>query len=64
MKGSLEQKAELLVKERVKNLELNCYFKRSTKKSPVFLGVINKNYAEIKGLLNKGLIIGLEPIKS
>ncbi len=64
MNDSLEQLADKVLHENVKNIEMISYFKRSTEKCPVFLGVINKNYGEVSPLLKKGLIKDLEPIKS
>ena len=64
MSESIDNKAEELLKQDITNVELISYFKRSTIKSPVFLSVINRNYAEIKPLLNNGLVIGLDPVKS
>ena len=56
MNESLGQLAEKIINENVKNVEMISYFKRSTKKCPVFLGAINKNYAEIRPLLKRRLI--------
>ncbi len=64
MEESLEQKAEAILKENVKNIELISYFKRSTIKTPIFLGVIQRQYAEIKSILKRSLIKDLDPIKS
>ena len=64
MYKSFEQLADNLLTKNVKNIELISYFKRSTNKIPVFLSVINRNYAEIRPLLNNGLIKDLEPVKS
>jgi len=61
---SIDQSAEDIINKGVKNIELISYFKRSTEKSPVFLSVINRNYAEIRSLLANELIIALEPVKS
>jgi len=59
-----EDKAEQIVKQKVTNIELISYFKLSTIKTPVFLSVINRNYAEIKPLLNNDLVKDFEPVKS
>ena len=48
MSETIEDKAEQIIKEGITNIELISYFKRSTIKTPVFLSVINRNYAEIK----------------
>ncbi len=64
MGETLNQKAEMIQEENVKNLELISYFKGSTVKSPIYLGVIQRNYAEIKPLINKGLIKDLASVKS
>jgi len=64
MEENLNHKAEMLINDSVKNLELISYFKDSTVKSPVYLGVIQRNYAEIKSLINNGLLKDLEPVKS
>ena len=64
MEENLNHKAEIILKDNVKNLELISYFKDSTVKSPVYLGVIQKNYAEIKSLIDNGLVKDLEPVKS
>ncbi len=66
MEESLEQKAAEIINGNVKNIELISYFKRSTIKTPVFLGVIQriKNFAEIRPLLNRGLIKDFKPVKS
>ncbi|MFX1238025.1 MAG: hypothetical protein ACFFAS_20500 [Promethearchaeota archaeon] len=49
---------------KVKNIELISYFKKSTAKIPVFLGSIQRNYSEIKALLDIGLIKANKPVKS
>ncbi|MHA1987534.1 MAG: hypothetical protein ACW98D_12925 [Promethearchaeota archaeon] len=64
MEENLNQKAEMLINDSVKNLELISYFKDSTEKSPIYLGVIQRNYAEIKSLITNGLIKDMEPVKS
>jgi len=64
MEDSLKQKSETFLKENIKNLDLISYFCKSTIKTPVFLSVIQKKYAEIRPLLTKGLIIDLKPVKS
>ncbi len=64
MQVSIDQLAVELINKGIKNIELISYFKRSTEKSPVFLSVINRNYAEIRPLLANELIIALEPVKS
>lgn len=64
MDESLIHKAETIINGNVKNLELISYFCKSTNKTPVFLSVIQRNYPEIKPLINEGLVIDLEPIKS
>jgi hypothetical protein len=64
MSETLEDKAEQIVKQGITNIELISYFKRSTIKTPVFLSVINRNYAEIKPLLSHDLIRDFEPVKS
>jgi hypothetical protein len=56
MEENLNNNAEMLINDSVKNLELISYFKGSTVKSPIYLGVIQKNYAEIKSLIVHGLI--------
>jgi len=61
---SLEQKAEQIINDNLKNVELISYFCKSSAKTPIFLGVIQKNYAEIQPLLNNGLVQDLKPIKS
>ena len=52
------------MKNKVKNVHLVSYFKKSTIKTPTFLSVINRNAAEIRPLLSNGLIKDLEPVKS
>jgi hypothetical protein len=64
MEENLSNKADKLLNDNVKNVELISYFKNSTIKSPVYLGVIQKNYAEIKPLIDHGLIKDLDPVKS
>lgn len=64
MEENLNQKAETILNDNVKNLELISYFKNSTIKTPIYLGVIQKKYAEIKSLIDNGLIKDLEPVKS
>ena len=64
MQVSIDQLAVELINKGITNIELISYFKRSTEKSPVFLSVINRNYAEIKPLLTNELIAALEPVKS
>ncbi len=64
MGETLNQKAEMIQEGKVKNLELISYFKGSTVKSPIYLGVIQRKYAEIKPLINNGLIKDLDPVKS
>ncbi|MCK4287398.1 MAG: hypothetical protein KAX18_14405 [Candidatus Lokiarchaeota archaeon] len=64
MEENLNQKAEMILNDNVKNLELISYFKNSTIKTPIYLGVIQRNYAEIKPLINNGLIKDLAPVKS
>ena len=64
MEQSLIHKAGTILNDNIKNLELISYFKDSTIKSPIYLGVIQKNYAEIKSLIDYGLIEDLEPVKS
>ena len=64
MDESTKHKAEALVIGSITNIELICYFKNSTIKTPVFLSVIQRNYAEIRPLLNNGLIKDFEPVKS
>ena len=56
MEKSLEQRIEMIFDENVTNIELISYFKRSTKKTAVFLGDINRKYTEIRSLIDKGLI--------
>ena len=51
MEQNLNHKAEIVLKDNVKNLELISYFKDSTAKSPIYLGVIQRKYAEIKSLI-------------
>jgi len=64
MEENLNQKAEMILNDNVKNLELISYFKNSTIKTPIYLGVIQKKYAEIKPLINHDLVKDLEPVKS
>lgn len=64
MEKSLEQRIEMIFDDNVKNIELTSYFKRSTKKTSVFLGDINRKYAEIRPLLDKGLIIDQKAVKT
>jgi hypothetical protein len=64
MEENLNHKAEMILKDNVKNLELISYFNNSNIKTPVYLGVIQRNYAEIKSLITNGLIEDLEPVKS
>ena len=64
MSEPIEDKAEQIIKQDITNIELISYFKRSAIKTPVFLSVINRNYAEIKPLLNYDLIRDFEPVKS
>ncbi len=61
---SLEETADEIISKNIKNIELISYFKRSNKEIPVFLSIINRNYAEIRPLLNTGLIKDMEPVKS
>lgn len=64
MEDSVKHKAVTIIKENIKNLDLICYFCKSTIKTPIFLGVIQRKYQEIKPLLTKDLIIDLKPVKS
>jgi len=64
MEETIEHKAEMIQEGNVKNIELISYFKGSTIKSPIYLGVIQKKYAEIKPLIDHGLINDLDPVKS
>ena len=64
MEETLNYKAEMIQEGTVKNLELISYFKGSTVKSPIYLGVIQRKYAEIKPLISHGLIKDLDPVKS
>jgi len=64
MEASLDKKVATIIKENIKNIELISYFKKSTIKTPVFLNVIQRKYAEIRPLLNKGLLKDLKPIRS
>jgi hypothetical protein len=64
MEENLNHKAEMLINDSIKNLELISYFKDSNIKSPVYLGVIQRTYTEIKSLIKYGLIEDLEPVKS
>ena len=64
MEKSLEQGIEMIFNDDVKNIELISYFKRSTKKTSVFLGDINRKYAEIRPLIDRGLIIDQKAVKT
>ncbi|MHA2324167.1 MAG: hypothetical protein ACXACB_02115, partial [Promethearchaeota archaeon] len=64
MEENLSHKAEMVINGNVKNIELISYFKGSTAKNPVYLGVIQRNYSEIKPLIKNGLIKDSEPVKS
>ncbi|MHA2182254.1 MAG: hypothetical protein ACXAAH_12625 [Promethearchaeota archaeon] len=64
MGENLNHKAEMILNDSVKNLDLISYFKNSTIKTPIYLGVIQRNYAEIKSLITNGLIEDLPPVKS
>ncbi|MFX1374754.1 MAG: hypothetical protein ACFFA0_02975 [Promethearchaeota archaeon] len=64
MEKSLEQRIEMIFSDDIKNIELISYFKKSTKKIPVFLGDINRKYAEIRPLLDKELIIDNKALKT
>lgn len=64
MEKSLEQLTETIFNDEIKNIELISYFKRSTEKTSVFLGDINRNYAEIRSLIDKGLIIDKKAVKT
>ena len=64
MEKSLEQRTETIFNDTIKNIELISYFKRSTEKTSVFLGDINRNYAEIRSLLDKGLVIDKKAVKT
>ena len=64
MEKSLEQRIEMIFDDNVKNIELISYFKRSTKRTSVFLGDINRKYAEIRPLIDKGLIIDQNAVKT
>ena len=64
MDESTIKEAEAIVNGNITNIDLICYFKKSTIKTPVFLSVIQRIYAEIKPLLNNGLIKDFEPVKS
>ncbi len=52
----MEKSLEAILNKNVKNIELISYFKRSTKKIPVFLGDINRKFPEIRSLIDKELI--------
>lgn len=64
MEKSLEQRIEIIINDNVKNIELISYFKRSTKRTSVFLGDINRKYAEIRPLIDSGLIIDQNAVKT
>ena len=64
MEETLNHEAEMIQEENVKNVELISYFKGSTVKSPIYLGAIQRKYAEIKPLIIHGLIKDLDPVKS
>ena len=60
----MEKSLEAILNKNVKNIELISYFKRSTKKIPVFLGVINRKFPEIRGLLDKELVKDHKAVKT
>ncbi len=60
----MEKSLEAILNKNVKNIELVSYFKRSTQKTPVFLGVINRKFPEIRALLKNELIKDHKAIKS
>ena len=64
MEKTLEQRAESILKEDIKNIDLISYFCKSTKKTPIFLSDIQRKYAEIIPLLKEGLIKDENPVKS
>ena len=64
MEKSLEQRIEIIINDNVKNIELISYFKRSTKRTSVFLGDINRKYAEIRPLIDSGLLIDQNAVKT
>jgi len=64
MEESVKHKAITIIKQNIKNLDLISYFCKSTIKTPIFLGVIQRKYPEIKSLITKKLIIGLKAVKS
>lgn len=64
MEESAKHKAETIINQNIKNLDLISYFCKSTIKTPIFLSVIQRKYPEIKALLKKRLIIDLKPVKS
>jgi hypothetical protein len=64
MEESLESSIEMIFNDDVKNIELISYFKRSSKKISVFIGDINRKYAEIRPLIDKGLIIDKKAVKT
>jgi len=60
----MEKSLEIVLSANVKNIELIGYFKRSTQKTPVFLGSINRKFPEIRGLLKNELIKDHEAVKT
>ncbi|MFX0080583.1 MAG: hypothetical protein ACFE94_02420 [Candidatus Hodarchaeota archaeon] len=64
MEESLEHRIEMVFNDNIKNIELISYFKRSTKRTSVFLGDINRKYAEIRSLIDNGLIIDKKAVKT
>ena len=64
MEESLESSLEMIFNDDVKNIELISYFKRSTEKISVFLGDINRKYAEIRPLIDRGLINDKQAVKT
>ena len=64
MENSLEQKAQSILEENVKNIDLISYFCKSTKKTPIFLSEIQRKYAEIIPLLKEGLVKDENPYKN
>lgn len=64
MNGPLENRARRILEDRITNIELISYFRRSTLKTPIFLSVINRKYPEIKALVYSGLVNDIAPVKS
>ena len=64
MEGPLDNKAREILGKSITNIEMISYFRRSKKKTPIFLSDINKKYVEIKALIYEGLVNDIAAVKS